>query len=127
MKLTPQNVEELFIKCLFLDGEDTSKAKIINGVVIKVGFNPEGIGENKNEIKDLLIQCHPDFMSTSKAQGMSFLYFCIDKDENQWTGMHTVCDNLICLGMAIDKVKFLLPREMWTILPGAMPYIQILN
>lgn len=127
MKLTGTNVEKLFLECLYQDGEDTSNAKIVEGVMMKVGFKPEALETHKTEIEDLLSQCHPNFMSNSEAQGWSFLNFCQDKDEEQWTGMHAMCDNLICLGLAIDKVKFLLPREFWKALPGSVPYIQILN
>jgi hypothetical protein len=31
-------------------------------------------------------------------------------------------EGLFCLGMAIGKVECLMPRKMWTILPGGMPY-----
>ena len=32
---------------------------------------------------------------------------------------------LLLLGLAIEKIEYLLPREMWSILPGGMPYIKI--
>jgi len=125
MKLTPQNVENLFIACLFKEGEDTSKALTVNGVMMKVGFNPERIEQNRFAITELLLQCNENFMESSEAKGYSFLAFCEDKNGEQWTGLHSVCDNLICLGLAINKVIFLLPREVWTALPGGMPYLQI--
>ena len=31
-------------------------------------------------------------------------------------------DRLMMLGMAIGKVKYLLPRNLWFILPGGVPY-----
>jgi hypothetical protein len=127
MKLTAQNVEQLFLACLFKEGEDTSKAVTVHSVMMKVGFHPERLEENHFAITELLLQCHENFMETSEAQGYSFLAFCEDKNGEQWTGMHSVCDNLICLGLAIEKVVFLLPREFWHALPGGMPYIQIKN
>lgn len=127
MKLSGTNVEKLFIECLYDDGEDTSNAKMVEGVMMKAGFNPARLEKNKKDIEDLLSQCHPNFMISSKSQGWSFLNFCQDKDNEQWTGIHAMCDNLICLGLAIDKVKFLLPRELWETLPGSVPYLQILN
>jgi hypothetical protein len=127
MELTSENVEKVLLKCLFKDGEDTSNAKIVHGVMMNVGFHPERLEENKADIIDMLSQCHPNFMSNSESKGWSFLMFCQDKNENQWTGLHSMCDNLICLGMAIDKVKFMLPRELWVALPGGVPYLQIIN
>lgn len=125
MKLIATNVENLFLSCLYKKGEDASNALIVQGVKLKVGFNPERIQENKTEIENLLSQCHTNFFDSSEAKGWTFLNFCLDKNEEQWTGVHAVCDNLICLGLAIDKVQFLLPREVWDVLPGGVPFLQI--
>jgi hypothetical protein len=127
MKLTSENVEKTFIACLFDSDSDTSNAKLVHGVMMKVGFHPERLEKHRFEITELLLQCHNDFMESSEAKGMSFLNFCQDKNGELWTGVHQACDQLICLGMAIDKVVFLLPREVWSALPGGMPYLQIKN
>jgi hypothetical protein len=34
-------------------------------------------------------------------------------------------DQLFTLGIAIEKVSFQLPREMWNVLPGGMPYLVV--
>jgi hypothetical protein len=34
-------------------------------------------------------------------------------------------DELVCLGLAIGRIAFLMPREMWEMLPGGMPYIVV--
>lgn len=125
MKLTPINVENLFTSCLFEDGEDTAKAKIVHGVNLNVGFNPKKLEIHHQEIVSLLEQCHPNFMASGESQGWSFLNFCQDKNDEIWTGVHQICDNLICLGLAIGKVEFVMPRELWQIFPGGMPYLQI--
>jgi hypothetical protein len=127
MELTSTNVENLFLKCLWGDNADTENAKKVNGVQMNVGFNPKALEEHKAEIEDLLNQCHPNFMANSEAKGWSFLNFCQDRNDEQWTGFHRICDCLICMGLAIDKIKFLLPREVWKALPGGVPYLQILN
>lgn len=127
MKLTAQNVENVLLACLFNEGEDTINAIIVHGVMMKVGFHPERLEENRLAITELLFQCHENFMESSEAKGYSFLSFCEDKNGEQWTGEHSMCDNLICLGLAIERVVFLLPREVWAVLPGGMPYIQIKN
>ena len=43
----------------------------------------------------------------------------------QWTGFHQTMDELVCLGLAIEKLSYLMPREYWKILPGGMPYLVI--
>jgi len=127
MELTSPNVENLFLDCLFKEGEDTTNAVLAEGVMLKVGFNPERLAKNREEIISLLSQCDEKFMAEGSAKGYSFLGFCEDKNGNLWTGVHAVCDNLICMGLAIDKVVFLLPREVWAVLPGGMPYLAIKN
>lgn len=127
MKLTSPNVEALFLSCLFKKEEDTSNAKLVEGVKMKVGFNPLKLEESKKDIEDLLSQCHPNFMANTEAGGWSFLNFCQDKDDDLWTGVHAIMDQLICLGLAIGKVEFLMPKEYWEALPGGMPYIKILQ
>lgn len=126
MELTPKNVEDLFLECLWGDEENTEGAKLIEGVMMKVGFHPEKLEENKEKIVELLDQCHPNFKTSSGSQGWSFLQFTLNKDDEVWTGEHRMCDLLICLGMGIDKVAFNLPRDYWKVLPGGVPYLQIL-
>jgi len=61
----------------------------------------------------------------SRGGGWSFLNLCSTKDEKQWTGLHERMEQLICLGMAIGKVSYCCPREMWPSLLGGMPYVRI--
>lgn len=58
---------------------------------------------------------------------MSFLNSCNTNEGKQWTGMHMKMEFLFALGVAIEKVKNLLPREMWPILPGGVPYFVVLD
>lgn len=123
-KLTSENVEKIFMGCLFEDGENTDVHVIGNGVITKVGFNPERLKEYEPKIIDMLSDL-PDSFKESSGGGMSFLNMCQDKDDNQWSGQHSIMDMLVCLGNAINKVSFNLPRDMWNLLPGGMPYILV--
>ena len=51
---------------------------------------------------------------------------CNDKDGHQWTGLHLTMEKLFALGIGIERVKCLLPRELWKIMPGGMPYFMVL-
>ncbi len=42
----------------------------------------------------------------------------------QW-GEHTNMEDLFALGVGIGRVKLLLPRNMWRMLPGGMPYYSV--
>jgi hypothetical protein len=124
MNLTAEKVNNLFLKCLFTEGENTEPHIIGEGIMKKVGFNPERLKENEPLIIEMLNDL-PDSFKKEGGGGMSFLNMCQDKNGNQWADLHQTMDELVCLGNAIGKLSFLMPREMWSILPGGMPYLLI--
>lgn len=123
MKLSAENVNSVFMNCLFKEGDDTSVYKVVEGVVIKAGFHPERLKEAEESIFDMLNDL-PDEFKKGGGGGMSFLNMCNDKHGNQWAE-HQTMDKLVCLGIAVGKMSFLMPREMWKVLPGGMPYVLI--
>ena len=125
MKLTTENVESLFLDCLFRDGEDTSNPAVAEVVMSKIGFNRERIESHKGEIGEMLMELSDDFHS-DKGGGMSFLNACMTCDGEQW-GEHRSIDQLLALGIASGQAKMLLPRAMWSALPGGMPYFVVLT
>jgi hypothetical protein len=124
MKLTVENLEAVILDCLFKEGEDTSTHVIGNGVMTKMGFNPERLKANESNILNML-KCLPDEFMKSKGGGWSFLNACVDREGVQWTGMHSTVDKLLVLGTAINKVIYPMPRELWTALPGGVPYFVV--
>lgn len=122
MKLTAENVESTFKSCL----AENHKADgvVVDGVIIKAKFNTNAISEHKKDIQDMLTQLPNEFQYDGGG-GWSFLNMCTDRHGNQWTGFHRTMDMLVCLGIAAGFVRFLLPREMWNIMPGGMPYLVI--
>jgi hypothetical protein len=124
MKLTAENVHSTFLNCLFKENEDTESYKLGEGINTKVGFNPERLKESETSISEML-DCLPDSFKTFGGGGMSFLNMCEDKDGVQWTDFHKTMDELVCLGLASEKLSYLMPRDYWKILPGGMPYLVI--
>lgn len=124
MKLTAENVDSVFRDCLFKDGEQTEDHVKVEGLVNTFGFHPERIKEHTEEIYSMLKQLPNSFQKDSGG-GMSFLSACDDKDGNQWTGLHRTMEQLIVIGIGISKVKYCLPREMWDVMPGGMPYFVV--
>lgn len=122
--LTPQRVEAVFISCLFKDGEDTSEHIVAEGIAQTVGFHPGRIQQHRQDIHDMLAEL-PDEFKTSGGGGYSFLNACMNRDGNQWTGLHQIQEQLVQLGIAIGEVEYCLPREMWMVLPGGMPYFLV--
>jgi len=124
MNLTAEKVNSTFLSCLFKEGENTETHIIGEGVMKKVEFNPERLKEKESVIIEMLNDL-PDSFKATGGGGMSFLNMCQDKEDNQWTGFHQTMDELVCLGNAIGKLSFLMPKEMWSILPGGMPYLVV--
>ena len=124
MQLTADAVSQIFRDCLFKEGEDHSGHIAAHGIMTVVGFHPQRIKNHKEEIVKLLYALPIEFQEASGG-GFSFLAACNDKNGEQWTGMQVVMEQLFLLGMAAKRVKCLMPREMWSMLPGGMPYYAV--
>lgn len=122
-KLTSSAVDILFRGCLVYNREDGRDSKLVEGIRTVFLFDPGKLSEKKEEIVAFLMEL-PESFREEKGGGWSFIQACMDKDGNHW-GEHTHIEQLMTLGMGIDKVEYLLPREMWHALPGCMPYFVI--
>jgi len=124
MELTAHNVNEIFLDCLFKDGELTDNGIKAQGVRTNVVFNPERLKSHEKDITDMLSYLPKEF-GKSTGGGWSFLNMCVDKNDVLWTGEHATVDKLIVLGIAVGKVSFPFPRELWQVLPGSVPYVMV--
>ena len=122
-KLTAENVHNIFMNCLFTDDEPTDDYKHGEGVKLNVGFHPQRLAESTDNIIQMLEMLPDEFRKSGKGGGWSFLNMCFDKNKNQWADLHQTVDELLSLGIAIGKLEFLTPRDMWKVMPGGMPYI----
>lgn len=123
--LNADTVESILRYCLFGEGESVDSAIKVDGVVYRYDFHPERIKEKAAEIKSQIMELPDDFM-LSKGGGMSFLSACMDKHGNHW-GEHRNIEQLLVLAIAAGFAKWLLPREAWSICPGGMPYVQVID
>lgn len=141
--LSPTKVEKIFTECLFRDFDEGAKAvSVENTSLIEIDdkadeVNIEGIThtavfhrgrleKHKSEVFAMLLELPAEFM-VSGGGGYSFLNACMDKNGRQWTGVHFMMEKLFMLGLAIGKVKLLLPRSVWPALPGGMPYYAVVD
>lgn len=123
MNLTAENVEKVFRECFSENKENIVKCDV---VAHSFSFCKDKLQENKQNIVDML-SCLPKEFMQNTGGGYSFLMACNDKDGHQWTGLHLTMEKLFALGIGIEKVKCLLPRELWQMMPGGMPYFMVLE
>ena len=117
-----RRISDIVRDCLFREGEDTSTAVLAEGIVRKFGFHPDRLKGHQSEIVAMLEQLPEEFHN----DGWSFLNACIDRDGNQWGEQRDV-EELFALGGALGIVKCQMPRDMWSMLPGGVPYYTIIG
>lgn len=122
--LTSEGVDDMMRKCLFADSESMDGALMVEGIVNNYAFHPDRIKENAVAISEMLSEL-PDEFQASKGGGWSFLNACMDRHGNQWTGLHQQQERLFVLGIASGKARWLMPRKMWKMLPGSLPYVSV--
>ena len=135
--LTAEAVETLAAECLFTDDEiaavdgEVGPENLPAGAVLNTAsgdqyaFHGGRVAERKEEIRALLREL-PDGFQQERGGGTSFLNACDDRHGRQWTGLHRTMELLFALGAASGVAKCLMPREMWGMLPGGMPYFVVL-
>jgi hypothetical protein len=122
-----KRVEAILTDCLYRDDEiDGSTAPadavIAQGVISTFAFHPGRLGSHKADIAALCNELPDDFQK-SKGGGWSFLNLCVKKSGEHW-GEHRNCEQLVALAIASKQGSYPMPREMWSMLPGSMPYVQ---
>jgi hypothetical protein len=132
MEISPDNlavtVDEIVRDCLFTEAElaepDAHKRAVLApGIVINFGFHPERLEEHRSEVAKAL-NLLPDTFFSKGGGGMSFLQAFETRDGTHW-GEHRSMEALFVLGIALNLAKYSAPREVWSSLPGRMPYITI--
>ena len=140
LSLTAANVKKVFADCLFTDDEASTlhapmkepmtnhgvpgiKPVVVEGILNTFGFHPERLAKHKEEIWELLSGL-PEQFHADNCGGWSFLQACMTQDGGQW-GEHANMEQLLVLGLATQQANYLMPRDMWGMMPGGMPYFSI--
>lgn len=137
MELTAANLKTVIIDSLYRDEEVTGVPKdgsakpehfpegtvFAEGVMNQFAFHPGRLESHREDVKSMLEQLEPEFFVGS-GDGMSLMRMPFTKDGHQY-GEQRDADILYVLGNALGYCKWVLPRQMWAMLPGGMPYIQI--
>ena len=122
--VTATNMSELtqnaFMDCLFKEGEDTTNHVKVEGLTSMFELHPQRLEEKRELVTALLAELPAEF-----KEGWTFLNLCTTKDGEQWTGMHHICEQLVVMAIGLGLMEYCMPREMWVILPGGVPYLMI--
>lgn len=124
--LTPQAVEDLFDACHEPLGAVSDQVVEVDTVAGKTWLRKQDVAALRDRIGHLLAEL-PDEFFRSQGWGSSFLNACTDRHGDLWTGMQMTVAKLFALGEAAGLVQCQLPREMWEVLPGRMPYYVVLD
>jgi hypothetical protein len=122
MELSPQNVTNIVLDCLFQEGEAQDDVVKAEGITARMGFHPARLNSHKDDIKEMLALLPIEF---SEGGGWSFLNLCNDRNGSLWTGDHAIMETLCVLAIATGLGQWTMPKEMWSVLPGQMPYFTI--
>jgi hypothetical protein len=124
--LSVQRVEEVFAACL-AHGAVSHPTCTVVGIVSTAHLSLNRLAEHRRDIAGMLEQLPKAFKAREAGGdgGWSFLSACMDRDGRQWTGEHRTMEKLFLLGLATEQASWCLPRDMWEVLPGAMPYIKV--
>lgn len=104
------------------NGNPPEDAVLSRGVVRNFAFHPKRLAEKREEIAGLVREIVPDEFLPGKGGGHSFLALCMDREGRQW-GEHQHMEVLVCLAQAVGLARYCLPKELWSSLPGGVPYI----
>ena len=109
-----------FRKCLFREEEDKTNYVRVEGLTNIFCLHPERLEEQRELVKACLDELPPIF-----KEGYSFLKLCENKDGDLWTGMQRTCQELVVMAVGLNLMSYCLPREVWPVLPGGVPYVII--
>lgn len=130
-------VTEIFSACMFgseelVDGVPIEGASIIcpvEGIGCSVGFHKVRLASFRSEIKGMLSQLilgfRTDLGLAGLGGGRSFFLLRFVQGNEQWTDDVLICEQLLLLALALEFATYLVPKEKWHQLPGAIPYVSI--
>lgn len=128
MQLTSNNIRTTIMAALFeaheVSDHNNPPAHVpAHGVMLRVGFHPERLEAQRDNVKAMLAQLPEDFMH-DKGGGASFLTMVTDNAGKVY-GEQRDADALLTMAVALNLASFPLPRDVWKGLPGGVPYVVI--
>lgn len=127
LKLTIENVEKIFFDCFLPENyTDDTKVILVNAVTGNFGFDPEKIEKHAADIQQMISQLSSKFDEVNG--GYSFMNLPFKGETDELWGEQINGDHLMALGLASGWMMLTFEeRDMWSILPGAVPYVYRLD
>lgn len=121
-----ERVVEITRDCLAEDADDPSNI-VVEGIVHNYALVLSKLNEHRIEVAGMLVRLPMQFRPAAMGGGggWSFLNACNDSNGEQWTGVHLTMESLFVLGIGMGLAEWLLPKDMWSALPGGMPYVAV--
>lgn len=121
IRLNVENVQHIFNRCLYTPECSCSTEPLtVQGYNSDFVFNPDMLQLEKSNIEELLKQLPENF-----KEGWSFWEMYRTQDGYNWTNAAKNMEALMVLGIAIKKIRYVLPKNLWWSLPGGAPYVVI--
>jgi len=120
--LTAANVEFILQKCLCACVSNTNESIEVEGFKNTFTFNQKMLQQERHNIEEMLSQLPEEF-----KDGWSFWELYRTRDGHNWTTTARLMEALMVLGIAINKLSYVLPKNLWWSLPGGAPYLVICN
>lgn len=111
----------LFVECVHQDGEPVTEVLPVQSVRDTESFHKGRIAQHRQDIMDLLVQLHPNFMRES---GERFTVAMLARDGRQWTAQPGLVSRLLALGVAIGAVEIIPEPAGWPDVAGE-PLVRI--
>lgn len=126
--LNPQRVETVYQSCLITDKllDEGIEPVVVQGITNSFGFDKTALTSHRSDIVEMLMEL-PEEFHVSGGGGSSFLNACNNRNGELWTGLHQTMEHLVVLGIAIEVVEYIFPRDYWNKLPGGMPFFRFLD
>ena len=146
-RLTAENVEKLIEYTMYLRGDMTTVGSpeynaiaerlenddypedgiVVETVMAQVLFSKERVEEVRDDVIALLDQL-PDKFKENEGGGWSISQLHLTNDGAEWVEeLDGKLDMLLSLGFAIGKLRWILPRDLWHILPDQYPYVTVME
>lgn len=130
LPLNDENVAAIFNECLVVDTDHENfrvyNVGLIESVTDRTYFRVNTLAVRRNyELIDSWIDKLPKQFFSDGGGGWTFLNMFLTSKMKPWTSSPVAMEQLLILGIAAKRIKYILPRYAWTMFPENMPYIVI--